>query len=114
MKLQAGAAKREITPPTGMGLSGFIARLKPSRAVAEPIHVRALVVGNEEHKIAIVQADFLGFASWQVAEVREYARRTLGISPEAATRWMMHGSMSVCGRWTQLVSAESSSQAGLS
>ena len=83
MKLQAGAAKREITPPPGIGLSGFIARLEPSRAVAEPIHVRALVVGNEEHKIAIVQADLLGFASWQVAQVREYARRSLGISPDA-------------------------------
>ena len=73
MQLKAGAAKREITPPAGADLSGFIARLEPSRAVAEPLHVRALVVSNEERALAIVQADLLGFAPWQVAEVREYA-----------------------------------------
>src|SRR5215472_11789184 len=79
MKLRAGGAKRVITPPVGTDLSGFIARLEPSRAVAEPIHVRALVIGNEECTAAIVQADLLGFGSWQVSEVREYARRRLGI-----------------------------------
>jgi hypothetical protein len=83
MKLKAGAAKREITPPAGMELSGFIARLEPSREVAEPLHVRALLVSSEERTLAIVQADLLGFAPWQVAEVREYARRSLGIPSHA-------------------------------
>ena len=83
MKLKAGAAKREITPPIGTDLAGFIARLGPSRAVAEPIHVRALVVSNEERTLAIVQADLLGFAPWQVAEVRDYAGQRLGIRADS-------------------------------
>jgi neutral ceramidase len=82
-ELKIGAAKREITPAIGADLSGFIARLKPSNAVADPLYVRALVAASDEKAVAIVQADLLGFDTWHVAQVREFARRHLGIATDA-------------------------------
>lgn len=79
---KAGVAKRAITPEVGAGLSGFIARLKPSDGILDEIHVRALVVQSATTVVGIVQADLLGFAPWQVREVRDFAHRKLGIAPD--------------------------------
>ena len=82
-QFKVGAARRDVTPPVGTELSGFIARLKPSQGVADSLHVRALVVAAEEGAVALVQADLLGFAQWHAAEIREFAWQRLGI-PRAA------------------------------
>jgi hypothetical protein len=79
MGFRVGAAKQEITPPIGTGLSGFIARLKPSVSIGSPLHVRAVVLSDRARLAAIVQADLLGFAPWHVEAVREYASSHLGI-----------------------------------
>lgn len=76
---KAGAARRDITPETGVSLSGFIARLKPSEGILDPLHIRALVVQSASARLGIVQADLLGFAPWQVREIREFGRTVLGI-----------------------------------
>ena len=81
-QIKAAAAKREITPKIGSALCGFIARLKPSEDILDPLHVRAVVIESPENRVAIVQADVLGLASWQVQQVRAYARRALGFRPE--------------------------------
>lgn len=82
MSLSAGAANEEITPQIGIGLSGFIARLEPSNCIADPLHVRAVVLSDGTRLAAIVQADLLGLARWHVAAVREYASTCLGIPHE--------------------------------
>ena len=79
MSFSAGAAKQEITPATGSGLSGFIARLGSSVGTGDPLHVRAVVLSDGTRLAAIVQADLLGFARWHVTAVREYASTHLGI-----------------------------------
>jgi neutral ceramidase len=81
--LRIGAATRDITPAVGSELSGFIARVKPSVAVADSLHVRAVVARSDTNAVAIVQADLLGFAPWHVAEVRDFAWRRLGIPHQA-------------------------------
>ncbi|MGA2606203.1 MAG: hypothetical protein ABSH01_01945 [Terriglobia bacterium] len=82
-QLKAGAAKCDITPAVGAYLCGFIARLEPSNAVAEPLHVRTLVLSSGTKNVALVQADVVAFAPWQVAETREFAYTRLGIPRDA-------------------------------
>src|SRR5262249_29061890 len=57
-ELQAGAAKIDITPPTGFAMWGYAARHdKPSDGVLDPLHARALVLTVGEQRIAIVSLD---------------------------------------------------------
>lgn len=82
MTFSAGAAKQEITPPIGIGLSGFIARLEPSNTIGSPLYVRAVVLSDGTRLGAIVQADVVGFMRWHVEAVREFASATLAIPKE--------------------------------
>lgn len=80
MEFNVGAAKREITPPVGVGLTGFIARYERSNGVGDPLHVRAVVLTTGERRAAILQFDLLGLAPWHVDAVREFAFARLGIA----------------------------------
>jgi len=56
--LQAGAAKIDITPPTGFAMWGYGARHdRPSDGVLDPLQARALVLAAEDQRIAIVSLD---------------------------------------------------------
>jgi neutral ceramidase len=56
--LKAGAAKVEITPPTGHAMWGYGSRHdQPSEGVLDPLHARALVLSTGSEKIAIVSLD---------------------------------------------------------
>ncbi len=56
--LRAGAAKVEITPPTGYPMWGYGARHdKPSDGVLDPLYARALVLEAGSERIAIVSLD---------------------------------------------------------
>lgn len=81
-QLRAGAARQEITPPVGSPLSGFIARLGISTAVADPLFTRALVLGHGQTTLVLVQMDLLGLARWHVDEIRRACRRLGGVPPE--------------------------------
>jgi neutral ceramidase len=81
-QLWAGVARREITPPIGSPLSGFIARLGVSTDVADPLFTRALVLGHGHKIMVLVQMDLLGLARWHVDEVRKACRTLAGIPPE--------------------------------
>jgi hypothetical protein len=79
--LQAGAAKVEITPPTGHAMWGYAARHdKPSEGVLDPLHARALVLAVGDEKIAIVSLD-LGRAPTRdaTAIIREKVKKAAGI-----------------------------------
>jgi hypothetical protein len=57
-ELRAGAAKVDITPPTGFPMWGYSARRdKPSEGVLDPLHARAVVLAVGERKIALVSLD---------------------------------------------------------
>ena len=56
--LEAGAAKADITPPTGFPMWGYAARHdKPSAGVLDPLFARALVLKAGGAKIALVGLD---------------------------------------------------------
>src|SRR5438045_2909074 len=75
--LQAGAAKIDITPPTGYAMWGYGARHDaPSEDVLDPLHARVLLLAVGEEKIAIVSLD-LGRAPTRdsTAAVREKVKK---------------------------------------
>lgn len=78
-----GAARSEITPEVGTPLSGFIARLGSSEAIADPLYVRALVAERDRERVGLIQADLLGFPDWLVRLTREFAWQELGIPRRA-------------------------------
>ena len=53
----AGAAKVEITPESGVSLDGSISKNGPVTSVHDPLHARALVIGDGKTKVAIVIVD---------------------------------------------------------
>lgn len=56
--LQAGAARVDITPPTGYALWGYAARKdQPSVGVRDPLRARALVLAAGGKRLAIVSLD---------------------------------------------------------
>jgi hypothetical protein len=56
--LRAGAARIDITPPTGHALWGYAARKDaPSDGVLDPLQARALVLAVGRHKLALVSLD---------------------------------------------------------
>jgi neutral ceramidase len=81
-RLLAGAARQEITPAVGSPLSGFIARLKASTDVADPLFTRALVLTYGDTSIALLQLDLLALARWHVDEIRSACQSILGIPAE--------------------------------
>src|SRR5260221_512786 len=55
---EAGAAKIDITPPTGYAMWGYSSRKdKPCVGVRDPLHARALVLKSGDAKIALVSLD---------------------------------------------------------
>lgn len=55
--LKAGFAKVDITPPSGVWLSGYASRKKPSDGISDELYAKSLVLDDGQNKIAIVSAD---------------------------------------------------------
>src|SRR5262245_18250326 len=79
--LAAGAAKIEITPPTGHPMWGYGARHDaPSVGVLDPLHARALVLSAGGRRIALVSLD-LGRAPTRLstAAIRARVKEAAGV-----------------------------------
>jgi len=79
--LEAGAAKIEITPPTGHPMWGYGARHDaPSVGVLDPLHARALVLSTGGRRIALVSLD-LGRAPTRqsTAAIRARVKEAAGV-----------------------------------
>ena len=58
---RAGLAAIDITPPPGVWMGGYAARKEPARAVAQPLHAKALAVADSGgSRAVIVTIDVLG------------------------------------------------------
>lgn len=66
MNLLVGAAVRDVTPPAGLAMSGFVARTSAATGVHDPLTVRAVVVEGT----ALVTVDVVGLHEDFCAEVR--------------------------------------------
>ena len=66
MKVRAGAALRDVTPPAGLLMAGFGARTEPATGAHDPLTVRALVIDGT----AILVADVIGIEADMSARIR--------------------------------------------
>jgi hypothetical protein len=89
----AGAAMVDITPRTGVAMSGFAARTTAATGTHDPLTARAVVVGDT----AIVVADIIGFDAAMSARIRARAP----VPPENVVVAALHthgGPVSMPGR----------------
>ncbi len=77
--LMVGTASIDITPPTGVYLAGFGARIGPSTGVHDPLVAAALVADDGERQVAIVTTDLIGVPAALVREVRETVAAQTGL-----------------------------------
>lgn len=79
--LRAGAAERAITPPVGVDLTGFVARLAPSNALRDDLFARALVLDDGATRLALLSLDLLGLSTDLAERIRGTIAAALGIPP---------------------------------
>jgi neutral ceramidase len=91
--IRAGASVVDITPPAGLAMSGFAARVPPASGAHDLLTVRALVIGDT----AIAVADVIGID----AALSYRVRMASGLPPEKVTLAATHthgGPVSMTGR----------------
>ncbi len=91
--IRAGVSVVDITPPAGLAMSGFAARVPPASGAHDPLTVRALVIGDT----AIAVADVIGID----AGLSHRVRMASGLPPEKVTLAATHthgGPVSMMGR----------------
>jgi hypothetical protein len=81
--MKVGAAKVDITPPLGMELEGYGARVSGASGVHDPLHARALVIeGDDGTTVALVVADLLQILPRLQGEVASRVLARTGITRE--------------------------------
>lgn len=81
VRLRAGAATSNITPPIGaLRVGGFVPA--PTTHVHDELHARCLVLDDGKTKLALVVCDLLGFHRSVSLEARRLIQEAIGIPPE--------------------------------
>lgn len=80
MPLTAGVATHIITPYVGIGMEGN-AREEGSTGVHDDLTVRALVLSNGEHTVALAAVDVCMMPGHVAARVRELVSERIGLQP---------------------------------
>ncbi|MEZ4674398.1 MAG: neutral/alkaline non-lysosomal ceramidase N-terminal domain-containing protein [Caldilineaceae bacterium] len=68
--LHAGIAQIDITPPLGIELTGYVARVGTASGVYAPLYAKALVLDNGTTSVALLTVDILGLHLATVQAVR--------------------------------------------
>jgi len=77
---QAGAAREDITPPTGILLFGYTVREGFSRGVDEPLTTTALVIDGMDGRVALIAIDWgMAFVPF-TQSIRESCAKALDVS----------------------------------
>ena len=80
---RAGAAVADITPREPIWLAGYAARTRPSEAVRQPIHAKALALEDESGAVSVVVTlDLVGIRREMTEPIAERASRELHIPRE--------------------------------
>ena len=80
--MRAGVAHIDITPPVGVDLTGYVARLGPSVGVHDALHARALVLEEGSARAALVVCDLLALSSATVSAARMSVAQAIGTTPD--------------------------------
>jgi len=78
--LKAGFAEAVITPPIGVHLGGFAARLKPSVGIHDELKARALALEMGPESVVMVSCDLLALTFETVKAIREMVEAQTSLS----------------------------------
>lgn len=87
-KLEAGAAKQEITPPVGFALAGYSERTQGSIGIHDPLYAKALVLKSGEATMGIISCDILSIPNGSIEEARRLIEKNTNVT---GSNVMMHG-----------------------
>ncbi len=82
-RLHVGAAQVDITPQTGVHLSGDISRHRPARLVWDPLYARAIVLGSGDRTVCILTLDVTIVTEDYTQRIRQAASEATGLQPDA-------------------------------
>lgn len=83
-ELRVGVAKRVITPPSGLPMAGYAARIGVALGRADALHVRAITFRDAEGgAFALVVSDLLAYTFETVQAVRRLIAEDLQVDPDA-------------------------------
>ena len=78
-QLMLGAAKRDVTPPTGLRMAGYGGRDEPAVGTHLPLWARASVCADGDVRAALVAVDVVGINRESTNAIREAVRAETGI-----------------------------------
>jgi len=76
--LTAGVARIDVTPPVGFRMQGMMRRIGGSIGVESPLLATALVLADDQTKVAILDCDLFGFDMALDREMRETIAERVG------------------------------------
>ena len=77
--MKCGTSQVCITPPVGIELSGYAARVQPSVGVCADLYVRGLFLEEGSEKLLWLHADLVGFDREWTATLRRELAAELGL-----------------------------------
>ena len=80
--LQAGVARRTITPPVGIWMMGYANRVRGGSEVHDDLTATAVVLGDGRARAAIVSCDLIFLHPKMVSEIRSRVAAQTGIPAE--------------------------------
>ena len=89
-RLRAGVGVRVITPPVGVPLGGYAARVEPARGVHDDLHARAVVLEAGGERAALVSLELLYATRELVEEVRRVCEEEAGIPQDSVMVAAVH------------------------
>ena len=77
-QLTAGAAATDITPPRGCPMAGYYS-VRGAEGTHDPLHAKALVLGKDGTRVALVALDLISTTRGLVEESRKLVEQQTGI-----------------------------------
>lgn len=79
--MKAGVARVNITPDHPIWMAGYAARTKPSEGKYHDLFAKALILEDDDTRMAIITSDLIGFDPAQCDEVKAAIESATGLLP---------------------------------
>jgi neutral ceramidase len=97
--MRIGLSQIDITPPVGIDLGGYAARIQPSVAVMDTLALRGIYLQDSNEKLLWLHADVIALSGDFVDSFRAWASKELGLPPNRILLSATHthaGPVTVC------------------